>query len=218
VASFGFCWLALWRGALRLVGVPMIVGALHAGLSVPPPDMLITADARLIALRTGEGVFVQSLPGARAFDREMLLRQFGTAEARTLPSEGGVAGGTIVCTPAACRFRPRADTVEAVLLRTAPPPRGARRAEPPDATARAEACGRAALVVAAEPIRPRCVGSIAVDRFTVWREGAQSVRLGRDGARVLSDRAWRGDRRWVPAPPIPGRPDPTLPLAPREEG
>jgi competence protein ComEC len=214
VASFGFCWLALWRGAVRLVGLPVIAGALGTGLAVPPPDMLVTADARLIALRTADGVFMQSLPGARAFDREMLLRRFGVAEAMPLPVSGAAAGGAVACTPAACRFRPRSDAAEAVLLRTAPPPRGARRAEPPDATARAEACGQAALVVAAEPIRPRCAGSVAVDRFTVWREGAQMVRLGPEGVRVVSDRAWRGDRPWVPAPPVPGRPDPSLPLAP----
>jgi competence protein ComEC len=57
-----------------------------------------------------------------------------------------------------------------------------------------------------------------VDRFTVWRDGAHLVRLGADGAQVVSDRSWRGDRPWVPAPPVPGRPDPSLPLAPREGG
>jgi competence protein ComEC len=53
-----------------------------------------------------------------------------------------------------------------------------------------------------------------VDRFTVWREGAQAIRLRADSAHIVSDRATRGARPWVPPPPMPGRPDPQ-PMAPR---
>jgi competence protein ComEC len=217
VMSFGFCWLALWRGALRLVGVPIMAGALAAGLSVPPPDLLVTGDARLVALRTADGVFLHAQPGAGAFARAALLRQMGVAEGRPLPAAGEVAGGAIACTPAACRFRPHPGGPEAVLFRTAPPTRGARRGEPVDAVALDEACGRAALLLATEPIRRRCAGSTVIDRFTVWREGAQAVRLSPEGVSALSERALRGERPWVPPPPLPGRPDPQ-PLAPRDGG
>jgi competence protein ComEC len=214
VASLGFCWLGLWRGPVRLLGAAMIAGALAVGLRTPAPDLLVTGDARLVALRTAEGVFVQEMPGTTAFVREAVLRRFGVAEARPLPAAGEAAGGAIRCTPEACRFRPRPDAAEAVLLRTAPPPRG-RRAAAPDPEAARTACGEAALVVAAEPIRPRCAASPTIDRFTVWREGAHAVRLGPAGAAILSDRKLRGDRPWVPPPPMPGRPE-SLPLAPRD--
>ena len=214
VASLGFCWLALWRGGLRLAGVPVLAGGLAAGLLAAPPDLLVTGDARLVAFRTTEGVFLQEQPGASAFARAALLRRMGATEARALPAEGEAAGGAIACTPAACRFRPRPDAAEAVLLRSAPPRRGQRFPDPPDPAAVRAACGTAALLVSAEPLRPRCGSGVAIDRFTVWREGAQAVALGGQGARVVSDRAWRGERPWVPAPPLPGRPDP-LPMAPR---
>ena len=214
VASFGFCWLALWRGRVRLVGLPVMAGALAAGLSAPPPDLLVSADGRLIALRTTEGVFLQEQPGASAFARSALLRQLGATEARPLPQDGMEAAGAIACTPEACRFRPRPEAAEAVLLRSAPARRGQRFPDPPDPALVRQACGGAALLVSAEPLRPRCATGQTVDRFTVWRDGAQAVRL-RDGAvQVASDRATRGARPWVPPPPMPGRPDPQ-PMAPR---
>jgi competence protein ComEC len=68
-------------------------------------------------------------------------------------------------------------------------------------TADASACD-AALVVSAEPVSLRCAVPV-IDRFTVYRSGAQAVWLGPDGVRVLSDRANRGDRPWVI--PVPTR-------------
>ncbi len=217
VASLGFCWLALWRGRARLVGLPVVLGALAAGMGTPPPDLLVTGDGRMIALRTGQGVFVQQLPGVSAFARDAVLRQLGAASAQALPEAGEAAGGAILCTPAACSFRPAPGAPEAVLLRTAPPPRGQRYAAPPDAAALALACGRADLLLAAEPIRPACPHGATIDRFTVWRGGPHAVRLRPGRPILVSDRAWRGERPWVPPPPLPGRPE-SLPLAPRDPG
>ncbi len=214
IATFGFCWLALWRGRVRLVGLPIMAGALVAGLLSPPPDLLVSADGRLIALRTTEGVFLQEQPGASPFARSVLLRQLGATEARPLPQEGLEAAGTIACTPEACRFRPRPDAAEAVLFRAGPARRGQRFPDPPDPALVREACGRVALLVSAEPLRLRCPTGETVDRFTVWRDGAQAIRLRADAAHIVSDRATRGARPWVPPPPMPGRPDPQ-PMAPR---
>jgi competence protein ComEC len=215
VTSFGFCWLCLWRGAPRLLGLPIMAGALVAGMTAPRPDLVVSGDGRLVAVRTPAGVFAQDLPGTSPFARAAILRQLGVAAAQPLPAAGAAAGGVLACTAEACRFRPRPDAAEVVLLRTAPPPRGTRRSAPPEAAAVRAACGSAPLLVAAEPIRPRCGASTTIDRFTVWRDGAQLVRLGPGGPVVVSDRAWRGARPWVPPPPLPGRPE-ALPLAPRE--
>jgi competence protein ComEC len=65
-----------------------------------------------------------------------------------------------------------------------------------------EACAGAALVVSAEPVRGRCAARV-VDRFSVWREGRNDGWLERTGPRVLSDRAARGTRPWVPPVPKP---------------
>lgn len=217
LAAFGFCWLCLWRGRPRLLGLPILAGALAGGMLTAPPDLLVSADGRLVALRTRAGVFLHQLPGATAFARQTLLRQLGATSSAELPARGEAADGAIICTPQACRFRPRPDAAEAVLFRTSPPQRGARRGEPPDAAVLAEACGSAALLVATEPIRPGCAGSAVIDRFTLWREGAHAAWLRPASAVLRSDRATRGERPWVPPLPLPGRPE-TLPLAPLDPG
>jgi competence protein ComEC len=212
VATLGFCWLALWRGRLRLAGLPVVVGALAAGMLARPPDLLVSPDARLVALRTADGVFLQEQAGASAFARDVLLRRMGVAAARPLPI-GGAADGALSCGATACTLR--GEGGEIVLLRSTAPPRGTRRGDPLDAAALAAACGGAALIVAAEPIRPRCVAGATVDRFTVWREGGQAAWLDAGGLRLVSDRAWRGERPWVAPVPLPGQPDPQ-PQAPRD--
>ena len=65
-------------------------------------------------------------------------------------------------------------------------------------------CTGASLVVASFPLREACPGVPRVDRFSVWHEGATAVWLG-TAVRSQSDRAWRGDRPWVPAVPTPHR-------------
>ncbi|WP_135466026.1 ComEC/Rec2 family competence protein [Crenalkalicoccus roseus] len=187
VTAFGMAWLCLWRARWRLLGLPLIAAGLASAAAVRPPDLLVSADARLIGLRSAEGLHLQRLSGASSLVAESWLRLYAEAAARPLPREGEAGEGAIACTAGACWFRPRSEGAVAVLLRGGP--------------AR-EACAGAALVVSAEPVRGRCAARV-VDRFSVWREGAHAVWLEADGVRVLSDRAWRGDRPWVPPPPRP---------------
>jgi competence protein ComEC len=212
LASLGFCWLCLWRGGLRLFGVPAILIGLSAGLVSPPPDLLVSADARLVALRTAQGVYLHRAPGARGFDRDNMLRAMGATQALPLPEAGQAAGGAISCTPAACGFRPRPDAAEAVLLRGPP----ARRGERPQPLDPGPTCGKVALVVALDALASRCATARSIDRFAMWRDGAQAVWLG-SGATIRTDRGLRGDRPWVPPVPLPGRAS-DLPLATTDTG
>jgi competence protein ComEC len=42
-------------------------------------------------------------------------------------------------------------------------------------------------------------------RFTVWRHGAHAIWLDPSGPRIVSDRATRGDRPWVPPLVFPSK-------------
>lgn len=190
LAALGMLWLCLWRTRWRWLGVPAIAVGMLSGQVARPPDLLVSADARLIALRVAEGtVLVQRQSGASALTRDSWLRLWGeTAPMRPFPQGAGTeAGGAIACTRGACRLRPTGGS-EVVLLRGDPP---------------AEACATAALVVSTEPVRGRCAARV-VDRFAVWRHGPHAIWLDRGaGLRVVSDRAWRGARPWVPPEPVP---------------
>ncbi len=193
LVSFGMLWLCLWQGPWRRWGLPLLAVGLLSGPLARPPDLLISGDARLIALHTNEGVVWQRLAGANGLTREMWLRLWAAGQGQALPREGALAGTT--CLPGHCVLRA---VPEVVLL----------RGDAPGA-----ACGRAALVISAEPVRGRCRARV-VDRFSVWRDGAHAVWLHPAGVEVVSDRAFRGARPWVPPPPRPR--GATEPLAPVE--
>jgi competence protein ComEC len=184
--SLGLAWLCLWRTPVRLVGVAVMLAGLLSPLAAPPPDVLVSPDARLIALRGPDGYALQAQPGAARFVRDAW--QDHLASGPFLPLGPG-------CDPDACRLGP------VVLLR---------------GTVHTADCTGVALVVSAEPARGVCPGAALLDRFTVWRDGAHAVWLTQAGPVVLSDKADRGARPWVPPPPTPRRVAPNLPMAPTE--
>jgi competence protein ComEC len=185
VFAFGLCWLCLWRSWWRALGVlPMILG-LSSAAFVQPPHILISGDARLIAISAADTLFLQRQTGASSLTRDSWLRLYGQTAAQALPAEGSTAEGKLRCNAEGCIVD---EGPGAFLVR-----RGNIIAQ----------CGAVAVIISAEPIRQRCRQSILIDRFSVWRNGPHAVWLLPSGAQVISDRAWRGDRPWVPPPPLP---------------
>ena len=78
VTAFGIAWLGLWRTPIRLIGVPVIVLGLVSPLLVRPPDLLVSADARLIGVRVRDTVYLQSVSGASRFTRDAWLQYLGS--------------------------------------------------------------------------------------------------------------------------------------------
>jgi competence protein ComEC len=198
--AFGMLWLCLWRARWRWAGAPLMALGLASAQLYRPPDLLVSGDARLVGFAADGALWLQRQSGASNLTRDAWLRAHALPEARPFPRDGIEAGGALACTPVACTLRTAPQGAAAILLRG-----GAADA----------ACGRAAVVVSAEPVRGRCTGSQVVDRFAVWRNGPHAVWLDPAGARVVSDRAFRGARPWVPAPPSP-RTREDLPPAPVE--
>jgi competence protein ComEC len=61
VLSLGIAWLGLWRSRVRLAGIAAILLGLASPMLEQAPDLLISADARLIAMRTEAGLYVQKI-------------------------------------------------------------------------------------------------------------------------------------------------------------
>lgn len=190
VVSLGIAWVGLWQTRLRLAGVAAIALGLASPALVRPPDLLISSDARLIAVRTAAGIWLQSVSGGSKFTSDEWLQYWSDSTSHPIPAEGSVADGAIVCTPEQCLLRPHPAVPAAMLVRGATHPDG---------------CAAASVIVSAEPARGLCPKPWPklVDRFTVWRDGAVAIWLDPGGARVLTDRGERGTRPWVPPPPTP---------------
>ncbi|MEJ0015406.1 MAG: hypothetical protein WDN25_02385 [Acetobacteraceae bacterium] len=182
-------------------GLAAILLGLASPALVHPPDMLVSAEARLIGIRTPAGVFVQQGSGASKFTRDAWLRYWSESGFQVVPAQGVTADGAIACTREGCRVRPVAEGRMALLVRGA---------------ARPATCADVAVLVSAEPARGLCVKPWPplVDRFTVWRYGATAIWLDGAHATILTDRSYRGDRPWVPPLPTPrANPVPALPPA-----
>jgi len=201
VTALGIAWLGLWRSRLRLIGVAVIVIGLLSPLLERPPDLLVSSDARLIAVHLQDTVYLQQASGASKFTRDAWLQFWAAGTSQAMPTDSSVADGGVVCRKDACLLRPVAGAKAALLVRGAAHPDG---------------CLEASVIVSAEPARGLCQRPwpALVDRFTVWRYGATAIWLDRHHARIVTDRAYRGARPWVPAPPVPrSHPMPALPPA-----
>ncbi len=206
LVGFGMAWLGLWRSRIRLAGIAVLMVGLASPLLSRPADLLVSADGRLIAVHTAQGVFVEHASGASRFIRDDWTDYWADGAMLPMPKTGTAAGGAVACDAAGCLLRPRDGSAAALLVRGKVLP---------------ASCRAAAVEVAAEPARGLCPRPwpTLVDRFTVWRYGAVAVWLRPAGVEIVSDRAFRGTRPWVVGLPpkrnaavVP----PTLPEAPSE--
>jgi competence protein ComEC len=191
LVALGLCWVCLWRTGWRVLGVPVIVAGLASGAWTRAPDILVSADSRWVLVRTGDAVLAERGRGASAFARDAMLRVWGEGAAEPLPRAGGA--GAAACTPLECRIALPGGTV---LL-----PRPQTREDRP--VLDAARCAGVVLVVSAAPVRGGCPGVPVVDRFSTWRDGAIALWVQDGVPRLLSDRAARGDRPWIPPRPVP---------------
>lgn len=183
LVALGIAWIGLWRSRMRLAGVTLLLAGLASPLLAPPPDLLVSADGRLIALRTATGVFVQGRSGNSAFTRDSWQQMLDSGPLLALPETRPE-----VCSQTACWVQAAGQA--ALLLRS-----------PLDPTTDFSGACSAAVVVAAEPLRLRCRPKVpVVDRFSVWREGAHAIWLTASGARIVSELSVRGVRPWAPPP------------------
>ncbi len=188
--AFGLAWLGISRTRLRLLGVLPIAAGVLAPWLVVPPDALVSADGRLIAvLRTDGTVALQARGSVDKFTRDAWATMWGVAGVGPMPDDCGSAG---------CRVPVAGGTL---FVANGPPPR--------------DSCD-ADAVVSAEPVRLRCDVPV-VDRFSVWREGAAALWVGSDGAVVVTSRGLTGTRPWSPVA-VAAHTATTLPMATVDEG
>jgi competence protein ComEC len=189
----GLCWICLWRSRIRLAGAALMALGLCTAWLTPLPDGLVSADARLIALRIHGRVFVSAAKGVSRFDREAPARIWGAAYTEAFPPEGQAATEGPWCSAADCRALLPGGL--AVLLKDDP------RQSGPDAS-----CPQAAIILSHAALA--CDGRTVIDRDAVRRHGAATLRLTRSGPVVTWASDDRTARPWA-APP-PNAPPPAL--------
>ncbi len=175
----GLAWLCLWRSGPKFLGLAAMLAGLLVYVASPRPDVLVSSDARLIALASAPEIILFRQKKAASFIA-MQWRAVWNGDAFT-PAD------TLQCTGAFCRPPSRFDNIVVAL-------------GPPFAH-----CPQAVLVISPQPLRGACDGQgrVVVDRFTVWRDGAVAAWVSRTTVRLLTDRAVQGSRPWVLPWPAP---------------
>ena len=174
----GLTWLCVWRSAPRFLGLAAMLAGLLVYMAYRPPDLLISSDAKLIALKVHPSngtptIILFRQPKATSF----IVSQW-QAVWDGVPF---TPADTLQCNNGFCRPPSRFGNIIVALM----PPFGD--------------CPVATLVVSPKPLRGLCRGQgrVVVDRFTVWRDGAVAAWVTPTSVRLRTDREVEGNRPWV---------------------
>ncbi len=179
--ALGGLWLCLWQGRVRFFGCLGIV----AGLAIIPltdrPDVLVTGNGKLMAVRLADGALGLTSGKTERFAAKIWAERDGQLASRVWEAGTG-ASAPLSCDRLGCVYR-RA---------------GRRFALIKDARAFSDDCRADWIVISSVPARGACRGALrTIDRFDLWRHGAHAIWIRRDSVTVKSVRAVRGDRPWT---------------------
>jgi len=183
LASLGLIVIGLLRTPLRYAGGLLLVAAVLWAIATPPPDILIAADGRQVAVRGADGKLRLLQDGKDAF----LTKEWLAADADGRAVGDPSLSNGVSCDEAAC-VTALADGRLVSLARW------------PEAVI--EDCEKAAVLITRRPVAEGCAAR-AIDAETLRRDGAQSLRQTQGRWVVSAVRPPGRDRPWSPAAPVP---------------
>lgn len=164
LVSMGLLWMCLWRLRWRLLGLPMMgAGLLLIPVLAAPPDVLVSPDGRVVAVRDAHDVLRVS--GSRA--GSYVVEQFFDEEAGPPPDAAALREG-VRCDPLGCVLKGAGGIEVAHVL---------------DPAAFPEDCRRPNVLVTALHAPRDCSAPLIIDGPQLKRFGAHAVRVETAGAR-----------------------------------
>ena len=173
------------RRPWRWAGLAVVLAGMFTVGQVRAPDVWVNSDGKLVAVRAENGGLLLSSGRAGAFTRGVWLRRAGVDQWSTFPKSGASADGDLVCDGVGCLYRAKGQVV--ALVR--------------DATAFADDCRHADVIVSRVPVPRECTGPhTKISPRDLWAGGAHVLWLEPGGAKVGNVNDARGQRPWVPLP------------------
>lgn len=183
-AVFGGLWLCLWQTRWRHAGMAGVVAGIATIAVTPGPDILVSDNGRLFAVRLADGTLSLSTGRRERYAADIWLEDNAQAERAYWPVLGPTDDNRLSCDPLGCVYRSKGRTAALVT----------------DGRALSEECAAGDTLISAVPVRGYCAGPrLVIDRFDLWRHGAHALWLGENGTtRVETVRGKQGRRPWVP--------------------
>lgn len=180
--ALGGLWLMIWLGAWRWWGLAPIALGFLSLIASRPPDLLVSADMRLIAVRAADGAYLPSVAHRTSIIEDNWTRRAAAELGPAWPRDGASADGSLRCDASGCFYQARGKVV--ALIR--------------DGAALPDDCRVADLVISPVAAHRACTAPMIVDRIDTYREGGYAIWL--DPSRVRSEtvRQWQGERPWSP--------------------
>lgn len=167
------CLLQGWGRMIALL--PLLAAAIFV-ISWQPPDVLVSASGKLMALRGADNQVYMSSRQIDKFSSDAWMRLLGHGDARP----DIFAEGPLACDEFGCRYQAGARKVSFAL----------------HAGSHTDECAWADVLIADDPVRIYpCAAAVVIDWFDLWRAGAHAVWL--DDLRVRSVKGQRGARLWT---------------------
>jgi competence protein ComEC len=180
LVTAGIVWLGLLRTPLRWGGAALIVVASLWAVMVTQPDVLISADARTVAVRGPDG----KLRVMRTSKDSFQLREWLAADADPRAVTDASLSDGVSCDDTGCVAPGKGNTLVSMALK-------------PEAFA--EDCARATMIVALHQ-PPRDCAALVLDQVTLQRRGAVMLTKAANGGFNIAAIRPRGtDRPWSPA-------------------
>ena len=183
--ALGMTWLAACRASWRFLGLLPILGGLLAAILAERPDILVSANAGNVAVRSDSGVLTFASARKGRFDAEMWLRADG--DMRDLSVAISSRNSQFACASGVCLVRAgRAGPVVALA----------------SADAIREACRLARIVIVQGHADERCSeGTLVLDQQALETSGATAIYRRGAALQLSTVSKERGNRPWVPGGP-----------------
>lgn len=171
--TLGGLVLTLWSGRWRFSGMIFIATGALIALSAPVPDIFVSGDAKLFAVRGQDGLHLSSRRSGK-FMAENWVHMIGNEEAAGYWPAEEIG---LFCDSQSCIYQ---DSIAFVR----------------DPLALEEDCRRADIIISAAPVKIPCQAKTVIDRYDLWRDGTHTIYLG-DPVKIRSVNGYRGQRPWV---------------------
>lgn len=191
LVAAGGLWLCLWQRSWRYAGLIGIAAGILSLFTTAPPDLFVSADGKLAALRIDNTLLVLHAK-RQDFVREQWLDAAGTADWVSF-AQAKEEGAPLSCDRLGCIYAGGA---------------GNRIAFADDKRALAEDCRSADILIAPFYVTRDCTGPrLVIDWLARKTGGAHAVWFGEDGPRVETVRETETARLWTHGNRLPFKSD-----------